>query len=127
MTKRLEEALEMTPELSEADQDEAAEMLLSVAVRNTAPIRLDDETREAISEGRGQAWRGGFVSDDDMAGFSVQTARSAPSMSMGIRYMRSPHTDNKPLRSVTERTADTVSGRSTVANSEGIQVGGRCS
>ena len=69
MTKRLEEAIERIRELPDADQDEAAEMLLSVAARNTEPIRLDDNTREAISEGRAQARRGEFVTDDDMAAF----------------------------------------------------------
>jgi len=69
MKKRLEKAIEKIRELSEADQDEAADMLLLVAARNTEPIRLDDDTREAISEGRAQARRGEFVSDDDMAAF----------------------------------------------------------
>ena len=69
MTKRLEEAIEKIRELPEADQDEAAEMLLSVAARNTELIRLDDDTREAISEGRAQARRGEFLSDDDTAAF----------------------------------------------------------
>jgi hypothetical protein len=69
MTKRLEEAIQRIRELPEADQDESAEMLLSVAARNTEPIRLDDATREAISEGRAQARRGEFVSDDDTAAF----------------------------------------------------------
>jgi hypothetical protein len=69
MTKRLEKAIEKIRELPDADQDEAAEMLLSVAARNAEPIRLDDNTREAISEGRAQARRGEFVSVDDMAAF----------------------------------------------------------
>jgi len=69
MTKRLERAIEKIRELPDADQDEVAEMLISVAARNAEPIRLDDNTREAISEGRAQARRGKFVSDDDMAAF----------------------------------------------------------
>ena len=69
MTKLLEEAIKKVRELPEADQDEAAEMLLSVASKRTEPVRLDDETRAAIQEGREQARRGEFVSDEDMAAF----------------------------------------------------------
>ena len=69
MTKMLEEAIKKVRELPEADQDEAAEMLLSVAAKTAVPVRLDDETRAAIREGREQARRGEFVSDEDMAAF----------------------------------------------------------
>jgi hypothetical protein len=69
MTKKLEEAINKVRELSDAEQDEAAEILLSVASKNAGPVRLDDETRAAIREGREQARRGEFVSDEDMAGF----------------------------------------------------------
>ena len=69
MTKMLEEAIKKVRELSETDQDEAAEMLLAVAARTAAPIELDDETREAVQEGRAQARRGEFVADDDMNAF----------------------------------------------------------
>jgi len=69
MTKMLEEAIKKVRELPEADQDEAAEMLLSVASKNAAPVPLNDETRAAIREGREQARRGEFASDKDMAAF----------------------------------------------------------
>ena len=69
MTKLLEEAIEKVRQLPEADQDEAAEMLLSVASKKNEPVQLDDETRAAILEGREQARRGEFVSDEDMAAF----------------------------------------------------------
>lgn len=69
MTKMLEEAIKKVRELPEADQDEAAEMLLSVAAKNAAPVPLNDETRAAIREGREQARRGEFASDKDMAEF----------------------------------------------------------
>lgn len=65
----LEEAIRKVRELPEADQDEAAEILLSVAARRGEPVRLDDETRAAIREGREQARRGEFVSEEDMAAF----------------------------------------------------------
>jgi hypothetical protein len=55
MTKLLEEAIKKVRELPEADQDEAAEILLSVASKSGEPVRLDDETRAAIREGRDQA------------------------------------------------------------------------
>jgi len=69
MTKLLEEAIKKVRELPEADQDEAAEILLSVALKKGEPVGLDDETRAAIREGRDQARRGKFVSDDDMDAF----------------------------------------------------------
>jgi predicted transcriptional regulator len=69
MTKSLEEAVAKVRELPEADQDEAAEMLLSVAARKAGPVALDEETRAAIREGREQARRGEFASDEDMAAF----------------------------------------------------------
>jgi hypothetical protein len=69
MTKMLEEAIKKVRELPEAEQDEAAEMLLSVAAKSGEPVRLDDETRAAIREGREQARRGEFVSEKDMAAF----------------------------------------------------------
>ena len=69
MTKMLEEAIKKVRELPEADQNEAAEMLLSVASKSDAPVRLDDETRAAVREGQAQARRGEFVSDKDMAAF----------------------------------------------------------
>jgi hypothetical protein len=69
MTKLLEEAIIKVRELPEAEQDEAAEMLLSLASRRAGPIRLDEETRAAIQEGKAQARRGEFVTDEDMAAF----------------------------------------------------------
>jgi len=69
MTKILEEAIKKIRELSEADQEEAAAMLLSVASKGDNLIRLDEETRAAIREGQAQARRGEFVSDADMAAF----------------------------------------------------------
>jgi predicted transcriptional regulator len=69
MTKLLDEAIKKVRELPEADQDEAAEILLSVALSKGEPVRLDDETRAAIREGRDQARRGEFVSDEEMAAF----------------------------------------------------------
>jgi hypothetical protein len=69
MTKMLEEAIRKVRELPEADQDEAAEILMAMASKRGQPIELDDETRAAIREGREQARRGEFVSDEDMAAF----------------------------------------------------------
>jgi predicted transcriptional regulator len=69
MTKLLEEAIKKVRELPASEQDEAAEMLLSLAARAAEPVRLDDETRAAIREGREQARRGEFASDEEMAAF----------------------------------------------------------
>jgi len=67
MTKRLEQALERIRELPEADQDDAAELLLILAERATAPEKLDDATRAAIREGMAQARRGEFAADEEIA------------------------------------------------------------
>jgi hypothetical protein len=69
MTRLLEDAIRIVRELSEDDQDEAAEMLMAIAARTGVPVALDDETRTAIRAGREQARRGGFVSGADMAAF----------------------------------------------------------
>ena len=69
MTKMLEEAIKKVRELPEAEQDDAAEMLLSVAAKTTGPVRLDEDTRAAVQEGRAQARRGELASDEDMAAF----------------------------------------------------------
>lgn len=69
MTKMLEEAIAKVRELPEAEQNEAAEMLLSVAAKSDEPVQLDDDTRAAVREGQEQAARGEFVSDEDMAAF----------------------------------------------------------
>ena len=69
MTKMLEEAIKKVRELPEAEQNEAAEMLFTVASKNKEPVQLDEETRAAVREGLDQSKRGDFVSDDDMAAF----------------------------------------------------------
>lgn len=69
MSKLLEDAIKKVRELPESEQDEAAEMLLSVASRREQAIRLDEDTRAAVEEGQQQARRGEFVSDNDMAAF----------------------------------------------------------
>jgi hypothetical protein len=65
----LEQAIASLKNLPEAEQDEAAEVLLSLVSRFREPVRLDDETRAAIREGSEQARRGEFVSDAEMAEF----------------------------------------------------------
>jgi hypothetical protein len=67
MTKLLEQAIEKIRELPEADQDAAAELLLIVASRATAPERLDGATRAAVREGLAQARRGEFATEGEIA------------------------------------------------------------
>ena len=69
MTKMFDEAIKKVRELPDTIQDEAAEILFSVAARQGQPVRLDAETRAAVLEGRAQARRSEFVSDSDMAAF----------------------------------------------------------
>jgi predicted transcriptional regulator len=63
MTKKLEDAITKIRELSDDDQDMAAEVLLSMIA---APKPLDDEARSAIQEGLEQARRGEFVPDEEI-------------------------------------------------------------
>jgi plasmid stabilization system protein ParE len=60
MTKLLEEAIERVRQLPEAVQDEAAEILLSLASKRAEPVHLDEPTRQAAREGKAQASRGGI-------------------------------------------------------------------
>jgi predicted transcriptional regulator len=69
MIRILEEAIERLRELPEAEQEEAAAMLLSVASKSDGVVALDDKTRAAIRRGQAQARRGEFVSDKDMSVF----------------------------------------------------------
>ena len=61
MTKLLDQAIPKIRRLPDADQDEAAEILLTLASR---PKPLDAETRAAITEGQAQARRGEFANDE---------------------------------------------------------------
>ena len=69
MTRMLDEAIKKVRELPDSVQDDAAEMLFSVAAKQGGPVRLDEETSAAIREGKAQARRGEFVSDEDMQAF----------------------------------------------------------
>jgi predicted transcriptional regulator len=69
MTRMLDEAIKKVRELPDSVQDDAAEMLFSVAAKQGGPAKLDEETRAAVREGRAQARRGEFVSDEDMQAF----------------------------------------------------------
>lgn len=69
MTKLLEEALKKVRQLPDPLQDEAAELLLSIASKCAEPVPLDDTTRKAVREGKAQASHGEFVPDEEMAEF----------------------------------------------------------
>jgi hypothetical protein len=69
MAKLLDEAIKKARELPEVDQDQATELLLALVAKRAKPVRLDDETREAVREGRAQARRGEFASGENMAAF----------------------------------------------------------
>ena len=69
MTKLLDNAIASIRDMSDDDQDEAAELLLSFASRNRGPIAVDEETRKAIEEGRQQARRGEFATEAEMSAF----------------------------------------------------------
>jgi predicted transcriptional regulator len=67
MTKLFERAIGKIRELSDADQDDAAELLLIVAARASVPEQLDDAMRAAVREGLAQARRSEFASDEEIA------------------------------------------------------------
>jgi len=69
VTKLLDNAIASIRDMSDDDQDEAAELLFSFASRNRGPIAVDEETRKAIEEGRQQARRGEFATDAEMSAF----------------------------------------------------------
>jgi hypothetical protein len=67
MTKLLEQAIEQIRALPDIEQDEAAELLFNLAARANGRIRLDEETRAAVREGRAQAERGEFATEEEIA------------------------------------------------------------
>lgn len=69
MTKLLDEAIEKLRELPDAVQDDAAQMLFSLAAKQSGLVELDEETLAAVRRGLEQARRGEFVSDEDMQAF----------------------------------------------------------
>jgi predicted transcriptional regulator len=69
MTKLLDEAIEKVRELPDAVQDDAAQILFSLAAKQRGRVELDEETLAAILKGREQARRGEFVSDEEMQAF----------------------------------------------------------
>jgi hypothetical protein len=72
MTELLEQAIAEICELSEADQDRAAGLLLTFIACRRRPEPPDPVTRAAILEGLAQAERGELVSDEEMATFFAQ-------------------------------------------------------
>jgi hypothetical protein len=75
MTKLLEQAIEKILELPDADQDDAAELLLILASRAIRPERLEPATRAAVREGLEQARRGEFASDEEISAVFKGDAR----------------------------------------------------
>ncbi|MGH6934836.1 MAG: hypothetical protein ACRED2_01390 [Methylocella sp.] len=67
MIKILEEAIVKVLRLPEADQEEAAQILLWTLEKHDAPVPLDDETIAAIDEGIAQAGMGEFAPAEEIA------------------------------------------------------------
>ncbi len=67
MTKILDLAIEKDRKLPDADQDDAAQILLWAIETRVGAIDLDDEAAAAIDEGLAQARRGEFASDAEIA------------------------------------------------------------
>jgi predicted transcriptional regulator len=67
MTKLLDQAIAKVRSLPEADQDEAAEALHWTLETRSGRLPLDEDTRAAIDEGLGQARRGEFATDAEIA------------------------------------------------------------
>jgi predicted transcriptional regulator len=66
VTKLLEQVIEKLRKLPEAEQNEAAELLLNLVARRYQPIELDADTRSAVEEGLAQVERGDVVSEEEM-------------------------------------------------------------
>ena len=67
MMKVLEEAIEKLRKLPEERQAYVAEVLEQIAAAGDDVFIVPQEHRAAVLEGRGQAERGEFVSDEEMA------------------------------------------------------------
>lgn len=67
MTKILEDAIEKVRKLPEDRQAYAAELLEQIAAAGSDPFVVPETHRAAVLEGLGQARRGDFVSEDEMA------------------------------------------------------------
>jgi hypothetical protein len=65
--KALEEAIAKVRRLPEAEQEEAAEILLWALEKHEAPAPLDAATIAGIDEGIAQAKRGEFASAEELA------------------------------------------------------------
>ncbi|MCK1636415.1 hypothetical protein IVA95_02135 [Bradyrhizobium sp. 157] len=67
MTKVLEDAIEKVRKLPEDRQAYAAEVLEQIAAASGDPFVVPEAHRAAVLEGIGQARRGEFVSEEEMA------------------------------------------------------------
>ncbi len=67
MTKVLEDAIEKVRKLPEDRQAYAAELLEQIAAAGGGSFVVPEAHRAAVLEGLGQARRGEFVSEDEMA------------------------------------------------------------
>ncbi len=67
MTKVLEDAIEKVRMLPEDRQAYVAEVLEQIAAAGSDLFVVPDEHRAAVLEGLGQADRGGFATDEEMA------------------------------------------------------------
>ena len=67
MTKVLEDAIEKVRQLPEDRQAYVAEVLAQIAAAGTDLFIIPDDHRAAVLEGLGQAERGEFATDEEMA------------------------------------------------------------
>jgi hypothetical protein len=67
MTKLLEQAIEEIRRLPEPEQDEAAELLFDLMAKREEPLKLDDETRQAIRRGLEEVRAGKIATDEQVA------------------------------------------------------------
>jgi predicted transcriptional regulator len=88
MIKLLEDAIAKVRELPEAAQQEAAEILLSVASKAAEPIRLDAETRAAVRRGLAEAERGELVPDEIVAEANKRHLAISRSSAFGSSWKR---------------------------------------
>jgi predicted transcriptional regulator len=69
MDKALENVIDRLPSWPKDAQEQALKSLLAIEAAQVGPYRLSPAEEKAVAEGREQARRGEFVSDEEVAAF----------------------------------------------------------
>ncbi|MGA9547756.1 MAG: hypothetical protein WBS14_08785 [Rhodomicrobium sp.] len=69
MDKALEHVIDRLPSWPKEAQEQALKILLAIEADRVGPYRLSPDEEAAVAEGRAQARRGEFVSDEEVTAF----------------------------------------------------------